>query len=805
LDEETVFDEVEAEEGDGTELVIKEGLIVVTDSEGEPVEGVSSYMALNGRSVLHYIFNADLTPNETYTVTVPEGLKSDEGAEMTGDFEFTFVPRKQETTVVQVVNDFNTSKGEWQHQGFSGSTLWVMDRAAGFLIDKDVLATTDNTGSASLTYQWNANYSPTAGDPNYSNTVGPMRLRMVAHNSIPSDFPKFSKDDVLQYYLFGDGSNNMFRLCLREGTAGPIFSNVPFALDWVGWKLITWDLANDPVAYWLVAEGPWPVGKVLHMSCLGIEPAPENIRTYKPTTIWMSQLQAVNLGDVVGAYKVSFNTMGGSNIPPIYVNEGEELPAIYFEIDDLAGWYTDPAFTTQWQPTDKVTQNVTLYAKWATVYKVEFISEGEVYLTIDEAPANVVIAKPTDPVRAGYAFDGWFKDEEFAEAWNFATDIITGDLKLYAKWGKTWVVTFDTGDGSDIPSRIIRDGDKVAEPAPPTYSGHTFGGWLLGEVAYIFDAPVTEDITLVAKWDKNSYNVTFNLNYDGAPEPTVVPVLYGDPVAKPEDPKRDGYTFKFWSVTQTSNTEYNFATLITAARPLYAQWEEIVLPPEKYTVTFDSQGGSAVAPQEVEEGQLATKPNDPTKEGHTFGGWFKEAACTNPWNFGGETITKDETLYAKWTVNTYNVSFNTGAGTPVPNATVAHGDKVTKPADPTRTNYAFDGWFTEAECINAYDFNAAVTGGFTLYAKWKTITISEILDALSVKVYPNPTDGLFTVEFAVEATYIVTITDMAGKALLKQTVSDLTTQIDISSFSEGVYMLVINDGKNQVVTRIIKK
>jgi len=68
-----------------------------------------------------------------------------------------------------------------------------------------------------------------------------------------------------------------------------------------------------------------------------------------------------------------------------------------------------------------------------------------------------------------------------------------------------------------------------------------------------------------------------------------------------------------------------------------------------YTVTFNSQGGSAVDPQVVEEGELATEPTDPTRAGYTFAGWYKESGCTNAWDFDTDIVISDVTLFAKWT------------------------------------------------------------------------------------------------------------------------------------------------------------
>lgn len=78
---------------------------------------------------------------------------------------------------------------------------------------------------------------------------------------------------------------------------------------------------------------------------------------------------------------------------------------------------------------------------------------------------------------------------------------------------------------------------------------------------------------------------------------------------------------------------------------LYAKWEE---EPESFTVSFDTDGGSDVPSVTVLDGETFDKPDDPTKEGFTFEGWYKEAELTNIWAFETDTVTANITLYAKW-------------------------------------------------------------------------------------------------------------------------------------------------------------
>ena len=143
------------------------------------------------------------------------------------------------------------------------------------------------------------------------------------------------------------------------------------------------------------------------------------------------------------------------------------------------------------------------------------------------------------------------------------------------------------------------------------------------------------------------------------------------------------------------------------------------VPSTTYTVTFDSQGGSTVSSQTVEDGGLVTEPTAPTKEGETFAGWYKESGCTNAWDFTTDTVTANVTLYAKWGINTHTVTFDSQGGSTVSSQTVEESGLVTEPTAPTKEGYTFSGWYKESGCTSAWDFATdTVTANVTLYAKW---------------------------------------------------------------------------------------
>lgn len=149
--------------------------------------------------------------------------------------------------------------------------------------------------------------------------------------------------------------------------------------------------------------------------------------------------------------------------------------------------------------------------------------------------------------------------------------------------------------------------------------------------------------------------------------------------------------------------------------------EETVL--QKYTVTFNSQGGSEVASQAVYAGEKIVKPANPTKEKEYFVDWYKEAECTNVWDFENETVSQDITLYAKWTSIAYTVTFETNGGSAIEAQLVPEGTFATKPVPaPTKEGNLFEEWYTEQTMTNRFDFYTPITKDITLYAKWMDIS-----------------------------------------------------------------------------------
>lgn len=174
-----------------------------------------------------------------------------------------------------------------------------------------------------------------------------------------------------------------------------------------------------------------------------------------------------------------------------------------------------------------------------------------------------------------------------------------------------------------------------------------------------------------------------------------------------------------WNVTHTFSAKGTYYVTQTATNPLGSSVAVYKVQIMGFPViTFSTDGGSAVGSiQQTAYDVAAAVPEAPSKDGYTFGGWYKDSGLTTAVDWS-EKITSSATYYAKWTVASgsgYVVTFVVGESNTY--RTVAAGGTVTAPADPVVENHAFGGWYTDAACTAAYDFTSAVTGNMSLYAK----------------------------------------------------------------------------------------
>ena len=147
----------------------------------------------------------------------------------------------------------------------------------------------------------------------------------------------------------------------------------------------------------------------------------------------------------------------------------------------------------------------------------------------------------------------------------------------------------------------------------------------------------------------------------------------------------------------------------------------------KYTVTFNTNGGSTIPEVVVASGNKISKPTNPIKNGYIFKGWYKESSLINEYNFN-DYVTKNITLYAKWEkqhtqeqVAKYKVQFETYCDTHITPQIVESGGYVSKPSNPIRAGYKFKGWYTDSSYTCQFDFNSKITADTIVYAKWEKV------------------------------------------------------------------------------------
>ena len=230
--------------------------------------------------------------------------------------------------------------------------------------------------------------------------------------------------------------------------------------------------------------------------------------------------------------------------------------------------------------------------------------------------------------------------------------------------------------------------------------------------------PVDTGETITLTQDTDFYAATFKVSFSTGEDTISVEdqaVTYPAAVTRPKDPTRRGYTFGGWYTDEACQNAYDFTMPVTKDMILYAKWTI-----NTYTVSFDSVGGSSVDVETADYETPVTKPEDPTKTGYTFGGWYTDYACTKAYDFAAP-VTGDMTLYAKWEINSYQVTFDSMGGSSLDSQQVTYNGTAATPSAPTKAGYTFDGWFTDKDCTVAYDFNAPVTDNITLYAKWNKI------------------------------------------------------------------------------------
>ena len=395
-----------------------------------------------------------------------------------------------------------------------------------------------------------------------------------------------------------------------------------------------------------------------------------NGKSYEPGDSVPADVTELTVQWTAPTYAVTLNTNGGTinngNVTEYTYGVGATLPTDVTRTGyTFKGWYYNENLTGSPVTAigDTETGNKEYWAKWEiNQYTVTVKPEnGKADITITQDYGTPITA-PADPTREGYTFKGW--DKEIPKT------MPAENMTVKAQWEiNQYTISFDTNGGSEIAPITQDYGTKITAPADPTRKGYTFKGWDK-EIPKTMPA---ENMTVKAQWEINRYTITF----DTAGGSEIAPITqdYGTNITAPANPTRKGYTFKGWDkeIPETMPAEN-----ITVK----AQWEI-----NQYTIAFDTNGGSEIAPITQDYGTEITAPADPTRKGYTFKGWDKEIPKTMP--------AENMTVKAQWEINRYTITFDTAGGSEIAPITQDYGTNITAPANPTRKGYTFKGWDKE--------------------------------------------------------------------------------------------------------------
>ncbi|MBR5565139.1 MAG: InlB B-repeat-containing protein [Roseburia sp.] len=299
-------------------------------------------------------------------------------------------------------------------------------------------------------------------------------------------------------------------------------------------------------------------------------------------------------------------------------------------------------------------------------------------------------------------------------------------------------VHFVTGTDEQIASIICQKNSLIEEPVLGNKMGYTFGGWYTSNTIHdettkwdFANDIVTEEMTLYAYWIPNTYQLSFDLNYEGVGIVYEKEVTYDAPYGLLYEENRIGYTFLGWYTQSEGGEEITPESIYKNAldTTIYAHWRA-----NTYTVTLDANGG------ELDNTELIVTFDDlygelpmPTKAGYDFVGWFTDK------NVGQEikedtkvTITAPQTLYARWKVSVYEVTFNTTGGEEITDKIeVTFGEPYGELPVAERVGYTFLGWYTEAEGGAQITEESIYTNvsDTTIYAQWSANTYKIYFDA----------------------------------------------------------------------------
>ena len=417
------------------------------------------------------------------------------------------------------------------------------------------------------------------------------------------------------------------------------------------------------------------------------------------------------------------------------------------------GWFTKSDFsdTRVYNIPEGSLGDKTFYAKWSlNTYRITYeLNDG---INDPANPKAYYVTTPDitlkSPTKENYIFCGWYEKSDFSG--NKVTTIpngSTGNKTLYAKWTPdvTYSISYVLGGGTNNPAnptsyKYISDTITLASP---THTGYIFAGWYTSNTysvrVYNIPAGSTGNKIFYAKWTLNSYTISYELNggKNNSANPSKYNITSSDIALN--DPTRDGYTFGGW-FTQSDFSGGKVTSIpkgSTGNKAFYAKW---LL--NTYFITYDLNFGTN---DPANPSSYTTESNtitfaSPTRKGYTFYGWFTDYRFYNSIRSIPTGSTGDKTLYAKWELTNYTITYELNNGINNQSNPKSYNivtDTITL-FNPTRDRYTFSGWYTNSDFLGSSiaSIPKGSTGNIKLYAKW-TPTVYKITYNLYGTNNPN--------------------------------------------------------------------
>ena len=344
-----------------------------------------------------------------------------------------------------------------------------------------------------------------------------------------------------------------------------------------------------------------------------------------------------------------------------------------------------------------------------------------------------------EPKKTGYYFVGWYTASEGGT--RITADTLVSNATehtIYAQWSSNaYTVTFDANGGTVGTKKInVSYGLNYGNLPRAERTGYSFDGWYTersggNKITSGTKVTATSDHTLYAKWTANTYTLKFDVNGEGASaDKTSKIITFEKQYGSLPGASRDGYGFVGWFTEKKDGAQISDTTILKNAgdQTVYAHWRA-----GAYTVSFDGNGGlvSQAAIYVEHDKQYGTLPNA-ERTGYTFKGWFTSKTGGNEVKSTDTVkITADQILYARWTVNTYKVSFNGNGGSNAQDISVTYDSTYGTLPNSTRTGYSFGGWYTSSGVGQKVESSTKVTtaSDHTLYAHWNGVVYTVTYDA----------------------------------------------------------------------------